>query len=406
MVALVMLAIVAGCVGLLYLKGTLVQGVTMVFNALVAGSIGLAFYEMLAELLSKNVENLAAWAPMMCFLLLFILVFALLQTAAMQLDKGKANLGKLPEQIGRVVCGVVLGYLVTGYLLVAVAMAPLPPQYPYPRFETRRPNPAQPNKPLLSPDGFVTGLFGTMSKGSFAAIGSPKSFALLRAGYLDQLYLNRIPVGRDVPLRTKDAVLVAPEENEVWYAPESLQDSKGQPVRAQAGQRLVLVRVRIKANRLREAGKFTLSQVRLVCRPKGGSDRPLAGQGRALYPIGYIGENKRLEKKSLDEVIDVRDVTAQGKTLNMDTAFSLPSDLTPALLQFKLNNVVQVPVKPASGDDAPPMVALGKAVPAPAETRNEQRNTPSPPSSQPDSRRRGGLSDISRSVIGDQLEDN
>jgi hypothetical protein len=406
MVALVMLAIMAGCAALLYLKGTLVQGVTMIFNALVAGSVGLAFHEMLGGMLSKNVENLAAWAPMMSFLLLFVLVFALLQTAAMQLDKGKANLGKLPEQIGRVVCGVALGYLVTGYLLVAVAMAPLPAQYPYPRFETRRPNPAQPTTPPLSPDGFVTGLFGTMSKGSFAAMGNPKSFALLRAGYLDQLYLNRIPVGSDVPLRTKDAVLVAPEENEVWYAPESLQDSEGQPVRAQAGQRLVLVRVRIRANKLREAGKFSLSQVRLVCRPKGRSDKPLAGQGQALYPIGYIGENNRLEKKSLGEVIDVRDVTAQGKTLNMDTAFYLPTDLTPALLQFKLNNAVQVPA-PVSGDDAPPMVALGKAAPPPApETPSAQPNTPPPPSSQPDSERGSGLSDISRSVIGDQLEDN
>jgi hypothetical protein len=337
---------------------------------------------------------------------LFILVFALLQTAAMQLDKSKAHLGKLPEQIGRVVCGVVLGYLVTGYLLVAVAMAPLPAQYPYPRFETRRPNPARPAKPPLDPDGFVTGLFGTMSKGSFAAIGNPKSFALLRAGYLDQLYLNRIPIGRDAPLRTKSPVLVPPEENEVWYAPDSLQDSKGQPVRAQPGDRLVLVRVRIRANRLREIRKFALSQVRLVCRSRGGADKPLAGQGRALYPIGYVGEQNRLEMKSLDEVITVTGEGLTGPTLNMDTAFSLPSDLTPALLQFMQNNVVQVPA-PVSGDDAPKMVAFGEAVPPPAppaEARPERSEASQP--SEPDSERRGGLSDISRSVIGDQLDDN
>jgi hypothetical protein len=51
------------------------------------------------------------------------------------------------------------------------------------------------------------------------------------------------------------------------------------------------------------------------------------------------------------------------------------------------------------------MVALGQAAaPAapPAETRGEQPPAPS----QPDSERRGGLSDISRSVIGDQLDDN
>jgi hypothetical protein len=410
MIALVMLAVMAGCVAFLYLKGTLVQGVTMVFNALLGALIALGLHELLAGLLIQYAANIAAWAPMICFLLLFILAFALLQTAAVQLGKGKADLGKLPEQIGRVVSGIVLGYVVTGCLLVAVAMAPLPPEYPYPRFDTRRPNPAEPSKPLLSPDGFITGLAGTVSKGSFASLGSPRSFALLRAGYLDQLYLNRIAVGKGVPLRTKDDVLVPPEDNEVWYAPESLLDSDGQPVRGRPGERLVLARVRIKARSLREAGKFTLSQIRLVCRRRGGSSKPLAGQGRALYPVGYVGEGKRLETKPLHEVITVTADDVKGKALIMDTAFHVPTDLTPVLLQFKLNNVVRVPA-PVSGEEAPSMVALGGAAapaspPRPPASAGRQAEAPSAPSSQQDSGRDSGLSDISRGIIGDQLEDN
>ena len=100
----------------------------------------------------------------------------------MQISKEKIDLGMMPERIGRPAAGVVLGYVVTGYLLVAAAMAPLPSQYPYPRFDARNPNAASPKKALLSPDGFVTGLFATISKGSFSAIGEPKSFALLHAG--------------------------------------------------------------------------------------------------------------------------------------------------------------------------------------------------------------------------------
>jgi hypothetical protein len=35
------------------------------------------------------------------FLLLFVLTFAILQAVAMQINKEKIDLGKLPEQIGR-----------------------------------------------------------------------------------------------------------------------------------------------------------------------------------------------------------------------------------------------------------------------------------------------------------------
>ena len=174
MVSLVMLAIMAGCAVFLFLKGTLVQGVTMIFNALIAGFVAFGFFEILTRLLVKYSPGISVWAPMICFLLLFVLVFAILQAAAMQINKGKIDLGKLPEQIGRPVCGMVLGYLVTGHLLVAAAMAPLPSQYPYPRFDDRNPNPSRPSKPMLSPDGFVAGLFATISKGSFSAIGEPE----------------------------------------------------------------------------------------------------------------------------------------------------------------------------------------------------------------------------------------
>lgn len=341
MISIAMLAIMAGCAAYLFLKGTLAQGVAMIFNALIAGFAAFGFYEMLADYLVKYSPGVAVWAPMICFLLLFVLVFAILQAASMQLSKEKIDFGKLPEQIGRPVAGVILGYIVTGHLLVAAAMAPIPSQYPYPRFDDRNPNPSEPSKPLLSPDGFVAGLFGTLSTGSFSPIGEPKSFAMLHAGFIDQLHLNRHG-GKDVSLMTETSALDV-RRGGVRDAPENLRDSEGKPVPSQAGKSLMLVRVGIRRGALKDAAKFTLSQFRLVCGPKGAAAAgPLAAKGEAVYPVGYIGEGLRLETKPLGQVITVDPAKVTDDALMMDLAFQVPTNLTPVLIEFKRNNVAQV----------------------------------------------------------------
>jgi hypothetical protein len=415
-----MLALMAGCAAFLYFKGTLTMGIVMIFNALVAGFVAFGFFELAATQLIKYSPGMAVWAPMACFLLVLVLVFALLQAVEMQISKEKIDLGVLPERIGRPLAGVVLGYVVTGYLLVATAMAPLPKEYPYPRFGDRNPNPASPNRALLSPDGFVTGLFGTISKGSLSPIREPKSFALLHAGYVDQLHLNRYK-GKEVPLMTATPAVDVPRQGGVWFAPDSLRDNEGKPLSAPAGTGFLLVRMDIKRNAFKDAPKFTLSQVRLVCGPKGGSGQPLAGKGQAVYPVGYVGAGGRFELKALDEIVDLTKVS--GDALSMDLGFQVPTALTPILLQFKRNTVVQVPA-PASPEDAPAPVAFGAAPPrsngsggepgsqAQAAAGGDPNAPPSAPrggsgSSRPKGRKsKKGLSDIGSSVIGGQVEDN
>jgi hypothetical protein len=380
MIPLVMLAIMAGCAAFLFLKGTLLQGITMIFNAILAGFIAFGFFEMLSRLLIKYSPGAAVWAPLICFALLLILAFAILQTAAMQLIKGKTDLGKLPEQIGRPVCGLVLGYLVTGHALVAAAMAPMPNQYPYPRFDARNPNPARPTKPVLSPDGFVTSLFATVSKGSFSAIAAPKSFAVLHADYVDQLYLNRHKVMEKVPLMTSAATISVPNKGGVRQAPDSLRDSDGKSISISPGDTLMLVRVELAARALRDAGKFTLSQFRLVCGQRSGGKASLTGQGQAVYPLGYVGDKGRLDRKPLDEIITAE--STSGEPVNMDVAFAVPGNLTPLLLEFKRNDVTQVPA-PAARGEALEVVPFGESkaasqpqAPAPEPTPG----TPPPPS--------------------------
>ncbi|MBN1505579.1 MAG: hypothetical protein JW955_01965 [Sedimentisphaerales bacterium] len=374
MINAVMLAIMVGCAVFLFLKGTLVQGITMIFNAIIAGFIAFGFFEMLAPLLAKQAQNIAVWAPLICFVLLLVVAFALLQTGVMQLTKSKADLGKLPEQIGRIVCGLVLGYLVTGYALVAVAMAPLPNQYPYPRFDQRNPDPSKPKKPVLSPDGFVTGLFATVSKGSFSAIRDPRSFAVLHAGYVDQLYLNRRKATEKVSLMTSMPTINVPRKG-VRPAPDSLRDAEGKSISIRPGEDLILVRAELAARGLRDAGKFTLSQFRLVCGPRSTGKGALVGQGHAVYPLGYIGDKLRLERKSLDDIVTAQ--SESGEPVSMDLAFAVPSTLTPLVLEFKRNDVVQIP---ATGPGEEPLaIAPFGAAPAPAQAAPEPQTPGSPP---------------------------
>jgi len=412
-----MLAIIAGCAAYLFLKGTLTQGIAMIFNVVIAGFLAFGFFEMAARYLVKYSPGMAPWAHVICFLLILVLAFALLQTVVMQLSvKEKVDFGKLPEQIGRLVAGVILGYLVTGYLLVAAAMGPLPNQYPYPRFNERGPNPASPTKLLLSPDGFVTGLFATVSKGSLSAISNPRSFALLHAGYLDQLYLNRHKAADKVSLSTTAPAIEVQGKNSVWYAPENLRDAEGKPLSGQAGTSLLLVRAGIRRSAMRDTSKFTLSQMRLVCAPKGVSKNLLGGTGEAVYPVGYIGANGRLERKSLVEILTADSPDTQTDAITMDIAFYVPTSLTPVLLEFKRNNVAQLPA-PATGEDAPQPIPFGAPAPAQAAPQPQapapepqapasQPQAPTPPRS-PDNQKKGrGLSDFSRSVVGDGVQEN
>lgn len=404
MATLVILAIILGSAALLYLKGTFVQGLTMVFNAILAGFLASAFFELLANVLIKQAPSMTLWAHTTCFLLLFILAMAVLQTIAMQLGKEKVNLGLWPERVGRVLTGIFLGYVIAGQLLIAAAMAPLPEGYPYARFLHRNADPSKPNKALLNPDGFVTGLFGAISKGSFSPIGEPKSFAVVHADYLDTLYLNRLGGSDDIPVMTSSPALLLPSKAGLWEAPSSLRDSEGQNPPSRAGEKLMLVRVGIRKSALRDAGKFTLSQLRLVCTEKGQGGTALSGTGKAVYPVGYIGAAGQLELRPLTEQLTIDTADVPDKVKEIDFAFFVPVNMVPRLVGFKLNNLEKVS-SPATGEDIPDVVRFrGSSRSDEGATESEASSADRPQASRPssdDRPPRRGLSDVSRSVVGD-----
>jgi len=358
MASIAVLLIILGCAVFQFFKGSIVRALATIIIAIFASIVAFGFFEILADVLIKrgnsgSMVSLVPWAQALSFLLLFVLVFAVLQTASVQLCRSKVDFGLLPERIGRPVLGIILGLIVSGNLMTFLAMAPLPNKYPYERFNPTRIQVDNPKKVLLNTDGFVSGLFGTISNGSFS--GS-RSFAGLHPNYLDQLFLNRLDSEVSIVSGTSPAIEV-PQDKAVWPASEALKtqveelNNKGMlsrvPGKPKSSDRLMIVRVGVKRNALSSepkinAGVFTLSQLRLICKRAGPDSDPLAGKGQNAYPIGYLKSATEIETNFK---INIRrnDFSEDTSTKNIDFVFAVPGGFTPALVEFKLNNVVRIP---------------------------------------------------------------
>jgi hypothetical protein len=193
MASLAVVIIILGCAALQYFKGTFVKAFAMIIIAICSSVVAFGYFETLANLIigrgsDGSLLSLIPWAQTLCFVLLFVVTFGILQTGVAYLIRHEIDLGFLPERIGRAVCGIVLGFIVSGLLLTALQMAPLPPSYPYQRFDPARLNPDDPSGVLLNADGFATGLFGLISNGS---LSGKNSFKTVHPDYLNQLFFNR-----------------------------------------------------------------------------------------------------------------------------------------------------------------------------------------------------------------------
>ncbi len=362
MASLIILLIIAGCAAYQYLKGTLVRAFAMIIIAVCAGVVAFGYFETLAGVLvgrSTGVEQsaLVLWAQSLCFILLFILTFAILQTALIFLTRQPVDLGVLPERIGRVVCGIFLGLIISGFLLTALAMAPLSNKYPYQRFDEMRPDAEKPSKVLLNADGFATGLFSMLSNGSFSAIANKKSFAALHPAFLDQVFLNRHDITDEITVITDSQAIEVPTKNAAWYASEDIKDSDGNPLQ-RSGYNITIVRVGIKKAAMKQASTFTPSQLRLICKPKSDANR-LVGEAKNAYPIGYLVAQNQIQKKKLNDEITIKRLDSREKAKWIDFGFYVPEEFVPVFVEFKLNSITEVK-PPVPAEQAPPVIPFIK----------------------------------------------
>ena len=357
MASIAVLIIILGCAVLMFLKGTLVRAFATIIVAIIALIAAFSFFESLAGLIiSRGDKGSAAsivdFAQPLSFVLLFIIVFAGLETLSVYLTRDKVDLGLWPERIGRPVCGLIVGFIVSGVLVTAIAMAPLPPKYPYERFESTFVKPDSPKKVLLNADGFVTGLFNTISSGS---LSGKRSFSVLHADYINQVFLNRLT--KDVSLLTSTSpAITVPIDKAVWPAPDNLKaqidelvkngDLNKSPGRPSGAYNPIIARVGIKRSAIKQeakvtAGTFTPSQLRLVCKRSTELQNLLKGKAISVYPVGHLASQDQIQVSSEIQLDSRRDF-GDAPSRDIDFVFCLPSGYTPVLAEFKLNSAAQI----------------------------------------------------------------
>jgi hypothetical protein len=442
MASLVVLLIALGCADLQFFKGTFVKAFVAIIIAIISGIVSFAFFESAANMIISRGDggtllSIAPWAQTLCFILIYIVVFALLQTGAIYLLHEKIVFGELPEYIGRAVCGLILGFIISGFLLTALAMGPLPLNYPYQRFDPRSVDPDDPKGVLFNADGFATGLFSIVSKGS---LSGKRSFAAVHPDYLNQLFFNRLIETDSISIisYTFPAITVS-REAAVWDAPKAISDQANAligelrtgggriktadnktvslPVSTDSGDikivRVGILRKALKGNSKINGAAFTLSQLRLICTRRGSSQDRLAGDAINVYPIGHLRSADQIQVAS--EVRVMIEGFGNGERF-IDFVFNVPSGYDPVLVEYKLNSIVEIAQTAVVTDPA--------NIPAPATfdatssggAGNRNRNRPNrnrrSPSSQQESSTEStsdsssGLSDTSRSIVGPALDDN
>lgn len=350
MAVIVVLLLMIGSALFQYLKGSIAKATVMLVAVTSCGFAALGFYEPLAGLVGRYTGALADWADLLCFVVIFVMVLAILQTAITQFLKDPIDLGKPYEQFARPIIGALIGYILSGILLIAAELSPLPVGLPYPRFEALNPDPTRPRSVLLGPDSLVSGWFGLLSRGSMKAMSNPRSFAVIRAGFLDQLYLNRIGIKDKVTRRTDGSVMEVARPC-VWKAPLDVSDLQQNRIPLRPGHALMLARIGFKRTALSQISPFTLSQLRVVCKPAGQTSDPLSGRGLAVYPIGYMAGQKQMALKRLSELIKLedRDFDRDQTVRWIDFGFYIPEGWVPVLAQFKLNNTAKVSLAKEEG---------------------------------------------------------
>jgi hypothetical protein len=337
-----------------YLKCEALTSITTFLSAVFGIVAAMGFHEILGSfILSKGYGGAHAyWASA---LILFVVVFAVLRTAAFQILNPKIEFSPIIKQVISIVCGGLCGLLISGMLLIILAMSPLSGGLSYSRYDLAGTViPDKPNRLLVNADGWVSGLFSWISRGS---LSGKSSYALYHPDPLNQIHLNRAKGA--FPIAGKQA-LKLPGKNYI-----RLREVTGKS----GNQSLVVVRMGFNQQSFKSGGAadaeanltLALGQIRMICGSKG--DATGTAVGTPIYPAGFVVKNK-LEEKKLGETITLERKEAQalqyGNAVWKDIAFEVPSNLTPKMLNYKYNVFFKLdPVVPGTDEiekelNAPP----------------------------------------------------
>ncbi len=340
-----------------YLKNSVLTSFATLISAVLAVVLAFNFYEQLANLLISR-GSLVQWAQPGCFILLFVFGFAVIRILCDYLVGANIDFGVLPTRVTAVVCGIIVGVIISGMVLIAAAMAPVGSKWPYARFgeegRTVKASNINPNNVLFNVDGLVTGLFSWISRGS---LRSDKSFAVLQADFIDRLHLNRLKPEKkkedeEKPRRGRKPSKEPEKEKVLTIAGINSIVLPKNAVRIRDDDNRTVVRMGIKGKLISDGGamdengkvSFTLSQVSLICK-QNAEAMDTCGTAKAVYPEKYITRKSKRTKEaaSLAELMTFSRTSFKGGNAPIVIAFNVPRGMTAKFLRFKQNVIVELP---------------------------------------------------------------
>lgn len=345
MASIAVLIIILGSAALFWFKGTLSKSFAFFFSSVIGLTIAFSYFEPLGDLLigkAKN-ETMLPWSYTIGFLVIFIISFAVVTVITVYLTKLREERVGSDDKIASTIIGGLGGLVVSGTVLASLSLAPME-KIPYQRFDGNQIDLSNPNKVIFNADGFVTGWFSKISKGS---LSGKNSFAVMRPDFLNQNYLNQHFIKQNVAALNKNDALEIPSKLAVWSLDENLVKSDGQPYNPPANTNPVVIKIGFKPDAAAFSEKYVLAQVVAVCKEDTDAANPTSGSGINIYPAGYLtGSGKLAEKTSLSDIIDLN-VTGKDNFVNF--VFPVPQGYTPVLVKFRQNSIAGLP-KPASAE--------------------------------------------------------
>ncbi|MCD4830907.1 MAG: CvpA family protein [Anaerohalosphaeraceae bacterium] len=359
---LAIIIIVFGVAVLAYLKGKFITSVLTFMASVIAVTTAFGYYETAAGLIT-GYGFLGQWVYATVFLLIFAIAFIIVNTAFDKLLFAEIYFKDFIDRIGRTVFGILTGFVMAGVLVTAVAMLPIPSQWPYERFaaDSEPGNLKREKTLILNADGFVSRVFSTISAG---AMRSKTSFAVVHSDFIDELHLNRQNQDEDITIISgSNAIKV----KAVWTPDIELTSSSSERPLPQTADNPVIVRIEFSNKKIKEGGgldengkvKFVISQLKLICKNKDQSG-DLYGKGTAVYPIGFISSANTVEVKKHSDSVAINRGDFTGGVKWLDFVFYIPKAATPVLMQFKQGAIAAVP-KLTGSDKAPDAIRFIQA---------------------------------------------
>jgi hypothetical protein len=136
-----------------FVREGLLTALSMTANVFLAGLVAFNFFEPLADTLDELMLEgsfLEGYADYLSLVLLFAVSLGVLRWATNNLATSEMDLPPLLQQGGALVCGLLAGYLLAGFLLSAMQTLPVPQNFM--GFESTVQTPEKPVRRVLPPE--------------------------------------------------------------------------------------------------------------------------------------------------------------------------------------------------------------------------------------------------------------